>query len=369
MKKNHLTYVYQNGRKNRLTKENYPKEFFYGLDFLKLKFETFDVIEFSKNKNNKILKKFSRFIEKITGLPYLFDEIVNSINFKIFRKSDLIVLTNQRIAFSSFPYLLINKFNKKSVVVVFIMGLYNVTHKNFIKNFLRKLSINLLIRLVDKHLFLSVAEYEYAKSNHKKQGGKFFFLPFPVDTSFWKKNENTKKYKNILFIGNDGKRDYDFIIELSKKLMDYNFTFITQKIEESQINNSNVTLIKGKWDEEILSDDDIRNYYQTSYLTVLPLKNSLQPSGQSVALQSMSCGTPVIITNTEGFWEPDLFSNFEDIIFVDQNNLESWEKAIKNIISNDEKYKSLSSNGHNKVLENYTLEKFYMRLESILFNY
>lgn len=369
MKKKHLTYVYQNGRKNRLAKENYPKEFFYGLDYLKSQFETFDVIEFSKDNNNIILKKFSKFIERITGLPYLFDKIVSSINFKIFRKSDLIVLTNQRIAFSSFPYLLINKFNKKSVIVVFIMGLYNVNHRNYIKNFLRKLSINILIRLVDKHLFLSVSEYEYAKSNHKKHTEKFYFLPFPVDTSFWKKNENTKNYKNILFIGNDGKRDYDFIIELSKKLKEYNFTFITQKIEENQINDSNVTLIKGKWDEEILSDDDIRNFYQTSYLTLLPLKNSLQPSGQSVALQSMSCGTPVIITKTQGFWEPDLFSNYEDIIFVDKNNIESWEKEIKNIVSNDDNYKNLSINGLNKVLENYTLEKFYIRLENILFNY
>ena len=369
MKKNHLTYVYQNGRKNRLAKENYPKEFFYGLDFLKSQFETFDVVEFSKDNNNKILKKISKFMEKITGLPYLFDKMVSSTNFKIFRKSDLIVLTNQRIAFSSFPYILINKFNKKSVIVVFIMGLYDVSHKNYVKNFLRKLSINILIRLVDKHIFLSVSEYEYAKSNHKKQAKKFYFLPFPVDTSFWKKNDNTKNYKNILFIGNDGKRDYEFIIELSKKLKEYNFTFITKKIEENQINNSNVTLIKGKWDEEILSDNDIRDYYQKSYLTLLPIKNSLQPSGQSVALQSMSCGTPVIITKTEGFWEPDLFSNYKDIIFVDNNNLESWEKEINNIISNDVKYKSLRTNGLNNVLENYTLEKFYLGLESILFNY
>ena len=86
MKKKHLTYVYQNGRKNRLAKENYPKEFFYGLDFLKSQFETFDVIEFSKDNNNIILEKFSKFIERITGLPYLFDKIVSSINFKIFKK-------------------------------------------------------------------------------------------------------------------------------------------------------------------------------------------------------------------------------------------------------------------------------------------
>ena len=133
--KKHLTYVYQNGRKNRLAKENYPKRILLWLRFFKITVETFDVVEFSKDNNNIILEKFSKFIERITGLPYLFDKIVSSINFKIFRKSDLIVLTNQKIAFSSFPYLLINKFNKKSVIVVFIMGLYNVNHRNYIKFF------------------------------------------------------------------------------------------------------------------------------------------------------------------------------------------------------------------------------------------
>ena len=366
MKKNHLTYVYQNGRKNRLNKDNYPKEFFYGYDFLKLQFENSEIIEFDLKNKNKLLKNISKFTEKVTGLPYLFDKMISKKNFNIFRKSNLIVLTNQRIAFSSFPYLIINNFKKKSEIAVFIMGLYNVTHKNLIKNFLRKLSINLLMKFVDKLLFLSISEYEYAKLNHKEHGDKFYFIPFPVDTSFWTKSDQPKNKKNILFIGNDGKRDYEFIIELSKKLSEYNFTFITQKIHENQIEHSNVTLINGKWDEELLTDDEIRSYYQSSILTLLPLKNSLQPSGQSVALQSMSCGTPVIISKTDGFWEPKLFSNHKDIIFISKNNIESWKDEINNIISNIKKYKMLTENGYNKISENYNLVKFNSILEDIL---
>ena len=41
-------------------------------------------------------------------------------------------------------------------------------------------------------------------------------------------------------------------------------------------------------------------------MTIIPLKNSIQPSGQSVALQSMACGTPVVITETFGFWDKKL---------------------------------------------------------------
>ena len=49
--------------------------------------------------------------------------------------------------------------------------------------------------------------------------------------------------------------------------------------------------------------------YKKSGLTIIPLKNSYQPSGQSVTLQSMAVGTPVMITKTDGFWDLNSFAN------------------------------------------------------------
>ena len=61
-------------------------------------------------------------------------------------------------------------------------------------------------------------------------------------------------------------------------------------------------LIEGHWNYEILSDEELKEIYNNAILTIIPLKDSLQPSGQSVALQSMSSGTPVMISKTSGFW-------------------------------------------------------------------
>ena len=36
-------------------------------------------------------------------------------------------------------------------------------------------------------------------------------------------------------------------------------------------------------------------------------KRKFQPSGQSVALQSMSLGIPVMITETKGFWQKEVY--------------------------------------------------------------
>ena len=56
-----------------------------------------------------------------------------------------------------------------------------------------------------------------------------------------------------------------------------------------KITKSNSKLIKGSWGEPGVSDLELRDLYRNAKVTIVPLKNSLQPSGQSVTLQSMSC--------------------------------------------------------------------------------
>ena len=103
------------------------------------------------------------------------------------------------------------------------------------------------------------------------------------------------KRKNILFVGNDGFRDYERR-KLSKLLEDFNFVYVSENINESNLNNKNSDIKNGSWGEPYLTDIDLKIEYQ-AFLTIIPLRNSLQPSGQSVTLQSIACGTPVLIQN------------------------------------------------------------------------
>lgn len=369
MKTNQLTYIFQSGRKNRLDNGEYPKEFFYGYQWISKKFDKSQIIEFSKDKNSKLIYKFSMVLEKLSGLPFFLDSIMKKDNYKKFRNSDLIIMTNQRVAFSSFPYLIVNKIWKKSNTGVFIMGLFDVVHKNKVKNTLRKLNIFLFMIFIDKLFFLSLGEYEFVNKSHKHFKNKTEFLPFPVDTEFWLPKKKLVNNKNILFIGNDGKRDYKFVLELAKAMPGYDFTLVTSKINKEQIETPNIKLILGNWGKEILSDVEIRNHYYKSLVTIIPLENSLQPSGQSVALQSISCGTPVVITETDGFWQPELFVDKENILFHKENNVSAWKETIEECHTDHNFYIDLVQNGRLTVTQNYQLSDFNLKLEKNYFNY
>ena len=88
---------------------------------------------------------------------------------------------------------------------------------------------------------------------------------------------------------------------------------------------------------------------EKSYISIIPLVETLQPSGQSVALQSMSMGLPVLITKTEGFWDFDCFKNNENILFLENNSLELWTGVINKLID-DVKLRELIVTNSKKVL-------------------
>ena len=139
---------------------------------------------------------------------------------------------------------------------------------------------------------------------------------------------------------------------------EYNFHFITEKIEQNEKLSKNINLIKGSWGLEQLSDQQIREYYDKSKITIIPIKETNQPSGQSVALQSMSMGTPVIMTKVEGFWDEENFQDKKHLSFIKENKLDEWEYLIKDIYNNKEKYEYLSENGEKLIHSMYNIDKF-----------
>ncbi len=373
LNKNNITYVFLSGRKKRLeTKNAGAKEFFYGYQYFKNlaisctesnpRIDSLNIIEFN-NSYDSLFDKFSR---KISDLPFFTKKVMTKSNFKIFSKSTALFLTNQRVGFSMILYNILLRVTKKIKINVFIMGLFNKKTNYRIKTLFRSLYIGIFILSSTKLLFLSKGEYEYAVKTMPFWNKKFRFLPFAVDTDFWKYKKKKRLTNEILFIGNDGQRDYSFLIELAESLPEYKFTIVSNKISKEDLKSENIRLINGSWDNENYSDEFIHNLYTNASLTVLPVKNTLQPSGQSVALQSMSSGTPVIITNTQGFWEPNIFNDSENIFFVENNTIIEWKNKLESILKNYELLVNVAENARNTVVSNNNLDDFNKNLENLI---
>jgi len=363
-----VTYVFGFGRSDLISSnEKFANDFFYGyFNFLK-KYKNIKFLEFNDNKKS-VLSIISKILRKLTKLSFFIENICSVHNFKTLWKTKHIIATNDRIGVSLMPFLIVYKFFNVNKTSVIVMGLLAKETTNIINHILQRLLLNIFFYLCSDFIFLSKSELKQAQVSYKKFKHKFHFIPFCIDTEFWKidKDKNFDKNK-IIFVGNDGRRDYDLVLKIAKELPEYEFLVITSNIDSSELLSQNVELVKGSWNKRILSDDDLKRYYQKSLLSIIPINNTYQPSGQSVALQSMAMGVPVMITDTIGFWDREIFRDKDNIFFAADNNLNTWVENIKNIINNPQIKDLVSENGNKTVNQSYNSEFFYESLEKILF--
>lgn len=183
---------------------------------------------------------------------------------------------------------------------------------------------------------------------------------FGVDIDFWNPGNETAGVDYILAVGNDGRRDYDTLVRAARKV-DCHFIIITNQ-SCSEIIPSNVEILRGDWHNPIITDLELREYYRKAMCIVVPLIDSYQPSGQSVALQAMACGKPVIITRTRGLWAPQLMKDGENILFVDPAKEDELAKCVHKLTDDKKLRKTLGYNARETVEKYFNIDDFAGRL-------
>lgn len=360
-------FVYFNGRKDKLKSSDIrPRDFFYGYHHAtSLGYRT-KILEFgNKEPSNRVLRfllhKIQIIILKLFKFQYDFVGIIKPNNWKLLKSSENIILSNQRIGHSLLPFLwYVRLFKKQNNITVISMGLFNISSKYNLIIKIHNLLHKTMIKNINKMVFIGHPEYLQAKDVFKSLSNKFEYIPFGIDKDFWKKNndQETTLDEYILFIGNDSNRDFDFLINLTNELSHKKFVVVSERVKESDFIGTNVEVLNGSWNKDILSDEYLKSLYINAKITIVPLKDGLQPSGQSVTLQSMATETPVIITKTNGFWSQEDFSHKENIYFAENNDIRTWKAAIDLLIKNKDLYQSISNNSRKLIETKYNTDVF-----------
>ncbi len=371
-----ITYVYGNGRKIKLESKNpQGKEFFYGYPYFLDKGYKLNILETNNAANldnSKFTKLFLRFLDKylskLTKLTFYLKSLITKAALVDIYNSKNVVTSNHGIGMTLFLYIKIFKLFKKINYIVIISGLFAMKQTNILSNILRKIVLTLFLSTVDKLIFTNRSEYEFAIRNFKKFSYRFVCIPFCLDLEFWKPSLNLEisEKEGVLFIGNNGHRDFDLVVNIAEKLPNIEFTFITKVIKDEDIKSGNVKNIMGDWNANYLSDLEIKDFYEKARMVILPINNTIVSSGQSAGLQSASVGTTVLTSKTIGFWDYKNYKDKENIIFLESNNLDLWVNNIKEIYDNTDLLSKISVNSKKLVVEEYALEIFDRELEKCL---
>ena len=221
---------------------------------------------------------------------------------------------------------------------------------------------------------LEAEQFEFAISNKK-----IVFIPNGINLEEFKnlpkKGEFRRKYgiketeKIILYLGRIHKRKgLDLLVrvfsELQKKL---HIKLVIAGPDDGYLNYlknlaKNLKVEKKVIFSGALFDRDKLEAYVDADIFVLPSKDKYESFG-NVVLESLACGTPVIVTNNCGVSEY-LNNEVSYIIEFDEKQLSD---ALLNILT-DEKKRIKMSEKARKFVRNFSWEKVVDRIERIYYN-
>jgi glycosyltransferase involved in cell wall biosynthesis len=128
-------------------------------------------------------------------------------------------------------------------------------------------------------------------------------IGFGVDTGFWSPGEVTRAEPFALAVGNDRLRDWETLVAAWRP--EFPRLRIVTRLPLPPL-PANVERVAGSLDSPAVDNAGLRELYRTAACVVVPLRQTIQPSGQSVTLQAMACGAPVVLTRTDGLWDDRL---------------------------------------------------------------
>lgn len=180
------------------------------------------------------------------------------------------------------------------------------------------------------------------------------YLPFGIDLEFWKPaQEDGAGGDYVLSIGNDWNRDYETLINAWRS--EYPPLKVVTSLPMPPIPN-NVQVIAGDWREQLLSDEEVRSLFQGARFVVLPIRQTIQPAGQSACLQGMACGKAVVFSDIAGVWDRNVMVDGETCLLAPPGSAEGLRKQVEKLLVDPGRAAEMGRSAREAVEKNYTLD-------------
>ena len=224
----------------------------------------------------------------------------------------------------------------------------------------RALTTKPLLRAMDTVLY-GEGELEALLALDSRLAGRVHVLGFGVDTRFWNPGA-TAPGREVLAIGNDGARDWETLVRAAPSIA-APVHVLTRHTAPAEL-PANVTWEPADWHRSLISDEEILARYRRAAAVVVPLRDVPQPSGQSVTLQAMACGRPVVLTRTRGLWDRSLRDG-ENVRLVAPSDPGALVGRIAELLDDPPRAHELGTAARRHVVASAGIDGFAEKLERV----
>ena len=354
-----IAFIYAVGRLQRLESVRAGQsasEFFYGSEELRKAGHDVTLYEVSPNDTKGLGRAIVDFLFSKGLLPNRTRGwVLLGVRkwLAALNRHDVVVATSTGLAFSLAIWQALGLL--KIPIVAIHCGIFN-----YQPNWLRRRQIRFLLRRMWSVVF-GEAECPIMRQLFGISAERLQVNHFGVDERFWSPAEKPAGGEPFLLaVGNDSRRDYALLVKAAAELPAR--VDILTRLEVNVPLPSNVRVFHSSWHKEALSDQELRELYRKCIAVVVPLVETVQPSGQSVTLQAMACGRPVVLTRVQGLWSKEDMRDGENVLLVPPGDENALRSAMKSLIDDPAKGAALGAAARRTVENCFRIESFAARL-------
>ncbi len=227
----------------------------------------------------------------------------------------------------------------------------------------RKNSVLEALAEMDAVVCLAQSQKDFLLRHTKFPKDRIYFVPLGVDNSFHSFCSGENRDGTILSVGKDNGRDYHTVVEVAKRLPERRFEIVCSRRNISHIKDipSNVVVYFD------LTPLELREKYRTASILLLvthddSFDDGSDCSGQTVLLDAMASGLPVIATYKSSL--ADYVVDGEDALVVPSYDIEACLEAIHKANRKDLR-ETLATSARRRVDEEFNTQVFAKKMARV----
>ncbi len=343
-----VVFLFKRGRLERLAADAaFPTEFFYGYVELKRSGVPVDLVDESAfgfdGRMSPAWTVLSRLSISVFGINAW---AVNCLARRLARLSSARTVVAVNNAYGVALAYLKARGRLRPGVVVLAMGLVDGMSRPLVRWAYARILRHVTLAAISR------SEYEHLAAI--LPGVSVHYVPFGVDHRFWTPARVSEHGGYVLSVGNDPQRDYDTLIRAWRpKFPDLR---IVTRLTISAQPPANVEVIAGDWRTQRLSDAALREMVRGCRFVVVPVRDTLQPSGQSACLQAMACGKAVVLSDIAGLWDRGLMRDGENCILVPPGDAEALGRSVQQLFDDPTRAQAIGRAARRTVEEYFNVD-------------
>src|SRR4051794_3949904 len=180
-------------------------------------------------------------------------------------------------------------------------------------------------------------------------------VPFGVDTDLWTPGAG-EIGDEVLAIGNDGHRDWETLLAAAPSVP-APIRILTRREPPASL-PPNVSWEPADWYTQVLSDEEVRALYRRAAVVAVPTRDVPQPSGQSVTLQAMACGRPVVLSRTRGLWAPETLREGDNIVLATPGDPADLARSLRLLLDDRRRADAIGAAARASVLDDASTDDY-----------